>query len=112
VAVISPWGRETWHRRDTTRLNNSIRAKSTRLRSYRVVTTPQILDNLSYVTGAHIVKPDSTSAFIAHNDQRGQPGGINVTPVLTVQSERASTFGHVRHPDYGSQRPEPCAGNH
>ncbi|HYP05552.1 MAG TPA: TonB-dependent receptor, partial [Bryobacteraceae bacterium] len=52
-------------------------------RSYRVVTTPQILDNLSYVTGSHIVRTGFNFRFYRHNDQRGQPGGINVTPVLT-----------------------------
>lgn len=52
-------------------------------RTFRAVTTPQVLDNLSIVTGSHIVKTGFNFRFYRHNDQRGQPGGVNVTPLLT-----------------------------
>jgi hypothetical protein len=52
-------------------------------RTYRAVTTPQILDNLTIVSGAHIIKTGFNFRFYRHNDQRGQPGGVNVTPLLT-----------------------------
>jgi hypothetical protein len=52
-------------------------------RTYRVVTTPQILNNTTFVTGAHILKAGFNFRFYRHNDQRGQPGGINVTPLTS-----------------------------
>jgi hypothetical protein len=52
-------------------------------RTYRVVTTPQVLDNLSVVVRSHIIRTGFNFRFYRHNDQRGQPGGINVTPLLT-----------------------------
>lgn len=52
-------------------------------RTYRVVTTPQILDNLTILKGSHIIKTGFNFRFYRHNDQRGQPGGATVTPLLT-----------------------------
>jgi hypothetical protein len=80
--VISPWAARPGTGA-TNAFNNFDPGEINTPRSYRVVTTPQILDNLSYVTGAHIVKAGFNFRFYRHNDQRGQPGGINVTPVLT-----------------------------
>lgn len=54
-----------------------------RPRSNRALTTPQILDNLSVVKGAHSVRMGFNFRFYQHNDQRGQPGGVNVTPSLS-----------------------------
>ena len=52
-------------------------------RTFRVVSTPQILDNFTYLRGAHILKAGFNFRFYRHNDQRGQPGGATVTPLLT-----------------------------
>ncbi|MBM3745806.1 MAG: TonB-dependent receptor [Acidobacteria bacterium] len=52
-------------------------------RTFRAVTTPQILDNLSVITGSHVLRMGFNFRFYQHNDQRGQPGGVNVTPVLS-----------------------------
>ena len=52
-------------------------------RTARAVTTPQFLDNLSITKGAHSFRTGINVRFYEHNDQRGQPGGTNVTPVLT-----------------------------
>jgi hypothetical protein len=49
-------------------------------RTARWVTTPQVLDNLSIVRGAHVFRGGINFRFYRHVDQRGQPGGINVTP--------------------------------
>jgi hypothetical protein len=54
-----------------------------RPRTNRALTTPQILDNVSMVTGAHQVRFGANIRFYQHNDQRGQPGGVNVTPTLS-----------------------------
>jgi hypothetical protein len=52
-------------------------------RTARWVTTPQILDNLSIVHGSHVFRGGINFRFYRHVDQRGQPGGINVTPNVT-----------------------------
>ncbi|HEU5236862.1 MAG TPA: TonB-dependent receptor, partial [Pyrinomonadaceae bacterium] len=49
-------------------------------RTARWVTTPQVLDNVSIVRGAHVFRGGINFRFYRHVDQRGQPGGINVTP--------------------------------
>ena len=49
-------------------------------RTARWVTTPQMLDNISVVRGAHVFRGGVNFRFYRHVDQRGQPGGINVTP--------------------------------
>ena len=51
-------------------------------RTFHVVTTPQIIDNLSITRGAHLIKVGVNMRFYRHNDQRGQPGGATVTPTL------------------------------
>ena len=55
-------------------------------RTARAVTTPQFLDNLSIIKGAHVVRAGFNFRFYQHNDQRGQPGGINVTPSLSFSA--------------------------
>ncbi len=55
-------------------------------RTYRVVTTPQLIDNVSLTHGAHLVKFGVNMRFYRHNDQRGQPGGATVTPTLNFDT--------------------------
>ena len=55
-------------------------------RTYRAVTTPQFVDNLSIVKGAHVYRMGLNIRLYQHNDQRGQPGGINVTPSLSFSA--------------------------
>ena len=55
-------------------------------RTFRAVTTPQFIDNLSVVHGSHIIRAGVNLRFYQHNDQRGQPGGTNVTPSLSFSS--------------------------
>jgi hypothetical protein len=52
-------------------------------RTQRAVTTPQFLDDISWVKGAHQFKGGFNFRFYQHNDRRGQPGGVNVTPQLS-----------------------------
>jgi hypothetical protein len=52
-------------------------------RTFRAVTVPQFLDNLSIVSGAHVFRLGTNMRFYRHVDQRGQPGGINVTPSIS-----------------------------
>ncbi|MEP6921769.1 MAG: TonB-dependent receptor [bacterium] len=62
-------------------------------RTARVVTTPQFLDNLSIVHGAHVFRGGLNMRYYRHVDQRGQPGGINVTPTVTFASANRDPFG-------------------
>ncbi len=55
-------------------------------RTFRAVTTPQLLDNLSVIKGSHVMRVGVNMRFYQHNDQRGQPGGTNVTPTLSFSS--------------------------
>ena len=61
-------------------------------RTARWVTTPQLLDNLSIVRGAHVFRTGVNLRFYRHVDQRGQPGGINVTPLVTFASSNRDPF--------------------
>src|SRR5262249_21014476 len=62
-------------------------------RTFRAVTTPQVLDNLSIVKGAHVLRFGTNIRLYEHNDQRGQPGGINVTPTLSFDSSLRAPAG-------------------
>src|SRR2546425_106476 len=61
-------------------------------RTARWVTTPQVLDNLSLVHGAHVFRTGLNVRFYRHVDQRGQPGGINVTPSVTFAQGNRDPF--------------------
>lgn len=61
-------------------------------RTARWVTTPQFLDNLSIVRGAHVFRVGVNVRYYRHVDQRGQPGGINVTPAVTFASANRDPF--------------------
>src|SRR5204862_6794952 len=51
-------------------------------RTFRAVTTPQLLDNLNVIPASHVFRFGANIRLYEHNDQRGQPGGINVTPAV------------------------------
>jgi hypothetical protein len=61
-------------------------------RTARWVTTPQILDNLSIVHGAHVFRGGVNLRYYRHVDQRGQPGGVNVTPSVTFSQGNRNPF--------------------
>jgi hypothetical protein len=61
-------------------------------RTARWVTTPQVLDNLSIVRGAHVFRGGVNLRYYRHVDQRGQPGGINVTPSVTFSQGNRNPF--------------------
>ena len=67
-------------------------------RTFRAVTVPQFLDNLSIVSGSHVFRVGANLRFYRHVDQRGQPGGINVTPSI-------SFLGATRSPQLASPLP-------
>jgi hypothetical protein len=61
-------------------------------RTARWVTTPQLLDNVSFVHGSHVFRGGVNVRFYRHVDQRGQPGGINVTPSVTFSGTTRPAF--------------------
>ncbi len=48
----------------------------------RAVSNIQFLDNLSYIRGAHTLRTGFNFRFYRHNDERGVPGGFNMSPVI------------------------------
>jgi Carboxypeptidase regulatory-like domain/TonB-dependent Receptor Plug Domain/TonB dependent receptor len=52
-------------------------------RTFRAVTTPQFMDNIGILKGAHQFRAGINVRFYQHNDQRGQPGGVNLTPTIS-----------------------------
>jgi hypothetical protein len=63
-------------------------------RTARAITTPQILDNLTIVHGSHVIGGGLNFRFYRHVDQRGQPGGINVTPAIDFATSRRNPFSN------------------
>ncbi len=55
-------------------------------RTQRAITTPQILDNLSIVKGAHVIGTGFNFRFYRHVDRRGLPGGVNLTPQISLSA--------------------------
>lgn len=74
-----------------------------RPRSNRAVTTPQILDNVSLSTGAHQYRFGFNFRFYQHNDQRGQPGGVNVTPTLSFSRTIRPVDGFTAPPGMATE---------
>jgi hypothetical protein len=62
-------------------------------RTFRAVTTPQFIDNLNIVRGSHVFRVGANVRLYEHNDQRGQPGGINVTPSLQFSATTRPPVG-------------------
>ncbi len=66
--------------------NNASYALLNTPRTERAVTTPQFVDDFSFAKGAHQFAVGLNFRFYQHNDRRGQPGGINVTPAISFSS--------------------------
>lgn len=64
-------------------------------RTYRAVTTPQFIDNFSILHGRHVFEMGFNIRLYEHNDQRGQPGGINVTPSMSFSGATRTPPGFV-----------------
>jgi len=53
---------------------------------------------VQYVCGGHVISENTYVDYVdcqeigyQHNDQRGQPGGVNVTPSLSFSADRLGT---------------------
>ncbi len=64
--------------------NNSTVDYTANPRTSRAVNTPQIVENLSYLSGKHIMHFGANFRFYQHNDQRGDVGGTSLTPAISL----------------------------
>ena len=59
----------------------------------RMVNTFQFIDNLSWVRGAHSFRAGFNIRLYQHNDERGVPGGFNMTPTIVFSQSIRSPHG-------------------
>ena len=53
-------------------------------RTQRAVNTYQIINNVTYIAGAHIMKFGGNLRIYQHNDRRGDVGGVALTPAISL----------------------------
>jgi hypothetical protein len=64
--------------------NNSTVDYTANPRTYRAVNTPQIVENLNFLTGKHVMRFGANIRSYQHNDQRGDVGGASLTPSISL----------------------------
>jgi hypothetical protein len=64
--------------------NNSSVDYTANPRTSRAVNVPQIIENVSYVTGAHVIRLGVNVRMYQHNDQRGDVGGTSLVPSISL----------------------------
>lgn len=64
--------------------NNSDVDYTANPRTFRAVSTPQIVENLNYLSGNHVMRFGANMRFYQHNDQRGDVGGTSLTPAISL----------------------------
>ncbi|MBC7927696.1 MAG: TonB-dependent receptor [Bryobacteraceae bacterium] len=55
-------------------------------RTFRAVNTPQIIENISVITGSHVLRFGANLRFYQHNDQRGDVGGTSLVPSISLSA--------------------------
>jgi len=68
----------------------------------RAITAPQVLDNLSWIHGAHTVRSGINFRFYVHNDSRGFFGGNVVEPIDRFIRSLRSGAGFTNIPATGT----------
>ncbi|MBI3679824.1 MAG: TonB-dependent receptor [Acidobacteria bacterium] len=64
--------------------NNSDVDYTSNPHTYRAVNAPQIVENISYLRGKHVMRFGANLRFYQHNDQRGDVGGTSLTPAISL----------------------------
>ncbi len=64
--------------------NNSSVDYTANPRTARAVNTIQYIDNMTYISGAHVYKFGGNIRFYQHNDQRGDVGGTSLVPAISL----------------------------
>jgi len=62
----------------------------------RAITTPQLVDNITWIRGAHTFRAGINFRFYIHNDSRGFFGGSVVQPIIRFnQNNRQGNFPNI-----------------
>src|SRR2546425_748572 len=62
----------------------------------RAITTPQLVDNITWIHGAHTLRAGINFRFYIHNDSRGFFGGSVVQPIIRFnQNNRQGNFTNI-----------------
>ena len=64
--------------------NNSDVDYTSTPRTQRAVNTYQIINNVTYIAGAHVMKFGGNLRIYQHNDRRGDVGGVALTPSISL----------------------------
>jgi len=79
--------------------NNSDVAYTASPRTPRAVNTYPLINNITYIAGAHVMKFGGNLRIYQHNDRRGDVGGVALTPAIslsrTVRPPTGFTFPAV-----------------
>ena len=75
--------------------NNSTVDYTANPRTYRAVNTPQIVENLSYLNGKHVMRFGANIRMYQHNDQRGDVGGNSLTPSISLSRSTRPPAGFI-----------------
>lgn len=78
--------------------NNSDVDYTANPRTFRAVTTPQVVENLSYITGRHVLRFGANLRFYQHNDQRGDVGGTSLVPSISLSRTTRPPAGFALPP--------------
>jgi hypothetical protein len=62
-------------------------------RTQRAVNTYQLVNNTTYVTGAHVIKGGLNIRMYQHNDRRGDVGGVSLTPAISLSRATRAPAG-------------------
>lgn len=85
--------------------NNSTVDYTANPRTYRAVTTPQIVENLSFISGRHVYRFGANMRFYQHNDQRGDVGGTSLVPAISLSRSTRPPVGFSLPAVASSTRP-------
>lgn len=85
--------------------NNSTVDYRANPRTYRAVTTPQIVENLSFISGRHVYRFGANMRFYQHNDQRGDVGGTSLVPAISLSRVTRPPLGFSLPAVASSTRP-------
>ena len=81
--------------------NNSTVDYTANPRTFRAVSTPQIVENLSYLNGKHVMRFGANIRMYQHNDQRGDVGGNSLVPAISLSRTTRPPAGFANLPPTG-----------
>ena len=73
--------------------NNSAVDYTANPRTSRAVNVPQFIDNVSFISGAHVMRFGVNVRMYQHNDQRGDVGGTSLVPSISLSRATRAPSG-------------------